>query len=224
MRRFILLLLLLLYLTSGCATLPDYAQPQLSIGGDGNKWSELIPYRDLAVTDFKATSLSGALKGHSYKLQAHTRVVVRVSEDTELSIYSTQAFNKILYRGGVQTLLFEALMIPEESWWSPTIHPKKADYVLQHEQIHFAIMEKLTQKMNREVKEDSSRFVCYGETKQEVKAQLGQKISDYITENLTVVLAEHTAFDKETSLQYNPETQQHWYDKVAAQLSRNEAL
>ncbi len=218
MLRVLLVLFFIVQLLLSCATLPDYAKPQLGVQEDIGQWQELISYRDLSIADFKASSLSGELGKHSYKLQAHTKLVVRATEDVEFSIYATQAFNKIQYRGGIETLSFEALMVPEASWWSTTIPSEKRDYVLQHEQIHFAIMELAARRMNEEVREDSSRFICYGKTREEVEELLVDKISAYITKKLTVALAEHTRFDKETSLKYDPRVQLQWYEGITEEL------
>ncbi len=221
MLRLLFSLFVIFPLLSSCASLPEYAQPRVSIGEDVDTWNELIRYRQLGITDFRSPSLSGDLRKHSYKLQAHTKIIVRAGEETKYSIYRTQAFNRIVYRGGIEKLVFEALMIPDASWWSPRISSEKAPYVLQHEQIHFAIMEVTARKMNRQVQEDESFATCYGESREEVEKLLADQVSNFIEKNLSLVVAEHTTFDEDTSLRYDPKMQQQWYEKITEQLKVN---
>ncbi len=221
MLRLLTGLFLILQLLAGCASLPDYALPRVGKGGDIGEWSEIIRYRKLEVADFRASSLSDEYRKHAFNLQAYTRVVIRPRGNSRYTINATNSFNQVVYHGGIELLSFEALLIPEASWWSPKISPEKTAYVLQHEQIHFALMEAAARRMTREVKEDTSLFTCFGTSRQEVIELLENKISEYMKKNLDEAVAKHTVFDTETSLYHDPKAQQRWYEKVMEQLEEN---
>ncbi len=209
---------LFLLLSSACSSLPDYASPYVGIeAGEGN-WNEGISYRQLELSDFRAQVLSKEFRAYADKLNAHTRVIIRPKKTSTSTVTATQTLDRIVYHGSMESLAFEALMIPEFSWCNPKIAPEKMDYVLQHEQIHFALMEIKAREMTREVERDSSFFSVFGSSSQEVQKLLGNKVTEYINRNIDSVVAEHTVFDEETSLYHDPEVQQQWYAEVTEKL------
>jgi hypothetical protein len=51
--------------------------------------------------------------------------------------YESQSF----YVGSIPQITFEAMFMPTCSWWHPEVPEGLKAYVLQHEQIHFALAE-----------------------------------------------------------------------------------
>ncbi|MCP3892520.1 MAG: hypothetical protein GY702_27140 [Desulfobulbaceae bacterium] len=125
--------------------------------------------------------------------------------------------NKVVYIGAVEDLAFEAVMVPEKSWWNPNLAKERYNYVLQHEQIHFALMELAVQKLNRFVK-NSDALVVYEENPEDAGMKLRQLVKQLRADSKEKILKEHTRFDEETSGYYVPEMQQQWYDKVTGEL------
>ena len=109
-------------------------------------------------------------------------------------------------------------MIPGQSWWNPGVVKKRQPYVLQHEQIHFALMELAARKLTRMVTGDPRIASVYGRSAAEIRRELQQIIGQLIEESQGLALKSHTEFDEATSMQYNPEAQQAWHDKVMAEL------
>lgn len=198
----------------GCTTLPDYAKPRMGNTMAGHLEGEGIGYRTLTLEDFQASSLEQDLKTHKNSLNAHTRIIIRPTPSSKLRISRTRAFDKIVYWGEFSSLEFEASMLPKYSWWNPRVSKQKTAYVLQHEQIHFALMEIAARRMNREVQQDASLFTVFGASFAEVEELMGQKVAEYIHQIIKGTMAQHTEFDKETSLFHDPVAQQRWYSEV----------
>jgi hypothetical protein len=77
-------------------------------------------------------------------------------------------FGQSYFFGRIDHLAFEAVMIPERSWWNPAIQANMTGYVLQHEQIHFALTELAARKLTRDVHVWASETVVVKPTPQEV--------------------------------------------------------
>ncbi len=218
MIQLLLLFLLTLQLLIGCASLPEYAKPRVGKSIEIEDSSKFIQYRQLQKRDFQAPSVSGEYQKHAMQLQAYTRVVILPKKKSSFTINAADSFNQTVYHVGIESLAFGALMDPASSWWSHKIPKRKISYVLQHEQIHFALMEIAARQMTWEVKKDSSQFSSFGSSRQEALELLKNSISKYIRENLEKAMIVHTEFDEETSLYHDPRAQQQWYEKVNRQL------
>lgn len=207
-------------ITTGCAPLPKYATPHIVTEGNFTKTGEEVTYRNLTIEDFKASELPDYRRAYSNRLHAHTSVRIRPSSRTKFNIGSNFAFNQKVYYGKVKNLEFEAVMLPEHSWWNPKVPQKKKQYVLQHEQIHFGLMEVLARQMTKKAKQNSDDIVIFGSSVKEVRDGLVKKIEEKIESNYQRIVAQHTAFDKDTSMFFDPDSQQKWYDKMVTELER----
>lgn len=221
MDGFLFFLLLLLSLpVSGCPRLPEYALPHVGVM-DGAVFSgKGFTYRKLTVHDFRAQSPAKALSGHSNSIFAHSSIQLRLRKETKFIItpgYSDY-FGQIFWSGHVQFIGFEAVFIPDNSWWNPKVPPEKRAYVLQHEQIHFALMEIAARQLSRRVRKDLASFFVIDSNRRGVEDQIKEKISTLIREENKKIVNQHTAFDEDTSLYFDPEKQQWWFDKVKKQL------
>lgn len=215
----LLIILCSLLLICGCGGLPDYAQPHLSSAG-GYIPQNSIPYRELTRSDFRAVSVPARLGTHKKRLNAHTAVSIRPVAGAEYTITRGMIGDQQVYHGRVEHLAFEAVMIPGQSWWNPAVVKKRQPYVLQHEQIHFALMELAARKLTRTVNGDSRVASVYGGSAAEIRSELQEVIGQLIEESQRLALKSHTQFDEDTSMQYNPGVQQAWHDKVMAELER----
>ena len=119
-------------------------------------------YRTLNVDDFQAQSLPEDLESHAKNIAAHACCRIRTTKDTRYKITRGYLNEQIHYFGSIQSVGFEAVMIPECSWLNPDLEEEKLDYVMQHEQIHFALMELAARKLNREAKEEFKHWGCSG--------------------------------------------------------------
>ena len=211
------IVVLLFLFTGSCARLPDYAQPHLQQKAEPLPLN-VITYRDLTKADFQAKELPLHLQNHQKRLSAHTAVSIRPVQNSKSIISSALIYNQQVYCGRIEQLSFEAVMIPGDSWWNPRMKKGREGYVLQHEQIHFALMEIAARQLTDRVARENGALTVFDSSYEAVKKKLMDRLNELMTEFRTNVLKEHTAFDEETSMRYTPKDQQRWWKRVTSQL------
>jgi hypothetical protein len=216
--KYIILTQLLLILF-GCAQLPEYAKPHLV--EPENRQTLKKPgftYRALTIDDFQAQSLPENLVSHTQNIAAHACCQIRTTKDTKYKITRGYLNQQIHYFGSLKYVAFEAVMIPDCSWLNPRVAEGKLDYVLQHEQIHFALMELAARELTREAKAEAQNFIAIQSSYSAAQGEIAAKIQEMVRSANEAVLKKHTAFDEETSLYFDPASQQRWLERVEAQL------
>ncbi len=218
---FIVTFSIFLYLT-GCARLPDYAKPQFyppedSSTSDTNSFG----YRQLKQEDFQATSLPEQYSHFNHSIQARSCISVRPADDTVIRITSGTFGDEPVFMGSFTNISFHAVFNPGCSWWSPKVGANKKRYVLQHEQIHFALAELGARRLNLEIQKDLQQFLAIGKNTQEVQIELMEKARNVSRTALEEDLANHTAFDEDTSMYHAPKVQQKWFEDVTRRLQQS---
>ena len=221
--RYVVLSLSLTWV-SACAQLPDYAKPRTMQIDEIHK---VIPtgftYRQLTPEDFRATSLPENLSAHAEGINAQAATQIRVTADSNFSITRRPFLDRIDYSGSINHIAFEAVMIPNNSWWNPKIKAAIKGYVLQHEQIHFALTELAARKLTSDARKWSSNLLIIKQTPQEVHAEIVRQIKDMINSAMKANQKRHLKFDKDTSLFYNPSWQVWWLETVKKELRQTES-
>lgn len=221
-----LLLLLLLGVTVGCAHyLPEHAKPRLLAPEVGNQISKKgFSYRQLEIHDFQAKSLPADYRKYSHKIGAQSCISIRPSRDTKISI--TQAFYQDMsfYTGTIAQLTFEAVFVPACSWWNQEITKSREEYVLQHEQIHFALAELAARKLTMESSSETKSYLAIGNNYIQTQEEVLGKLKKMGRETMEASLKEHTDFDEDTSMVYDPRVQQRWIENVQVRLGEQDNL
>jgi len=221
--RYVVLSLSLTWV-SACAQLPDYAKPRTMQIDEIHK---VIPtgftYRQLTPEDFRATSLPENLSAHAEGINAQAATQIRVTADSNFSITRRPFLDRIDYSGSINHIAFEAVMIPNNSWWNPKIKAAIKGYVLQHEQIHFALTELAARKLTSDARKWSSNLLIIKQTPQEVHAEIVRQIKDMINSAMKANQKRHLKFDEDTSLFYNPSRQVWWLETVEKELRQTES-
>ncbi len=221
--RYAVLSLSLIWVTN-CAQLPEYAKPRMMQMDEIHKGSPTgFTYRKLMLGDFRATSLPENLSTHGEYINAQSAILIRITSDSIFSIAPWPFLDQVNYLGSINHLAFEAVMIPNYSWWNPKIKAEKTSYVLQHEQIHFALIELAARKLTRDAQKWASNLVVVKETPQEVYAEIFRQIKEMINSAMEVNKKRHLEFDKDTSLFYAPSWQAWWLEKVEEELKQTES-
>ena len=210
---------LLILLISACARLPEYARPQFSPEDNFVSSANSFSYRALKIDDFRADSLPSKFEQFDHTIQARSCISIQTSHDSQIQIGSGTISGKIVYTGKFSNISFMAVFNPDCSWWNPTIIPEKKNYILEHEQIHFALTELTARRLNRNYKEYMEQYVAIGSTLDEVKKQLHAEAERISREGIEEALEEHTSFDEDTSMFYDPEIQQRWSERVTRELN-----
>ena len=211
-----ILLLCTALLLGGCTTgLPNYAAPKISVlNNEDVDRSDVITYRKLSRTDFKGTEPPPPF---DERMAAVTCVYTQPVVDKnaiDIQPVTTPAGHQA-YDVTFRNLSYQALMNRKCSWWNPNNASKVEDYVLEHEQIHFALFEIAAREwselpaLSLRAKADSIDGL-----KREIQAQF----ENLLQQRLEVLTEQNRQFDEETSLGHNPEKQREWLDLVRSKL------
>ena len=218
--------LLLLSLTSliACAQLPEYAKPRrIQIDEIHKIILTGFTYRQLTPEDFRATSLPENRSVHGKSIKAQSVTTIRITVDSNFSITRGPALDQINYYGSINHLAFEAVMIPDNSWWNSKIEAAMTGYVLQHEQIHFALTELAARKLTRDARKWASKLSVIKQSPQQVYSEIVQQIKGMINSAIEANQKRHLKFDEDTSLFYNPSWQAWWLEMVEKELKQTES-
>lgn len=204
-----------------CARLPEYARPRMVQADDLQQTRAAgVPYRELTPEDFRAASLSEHMADHAERINAHAATQIRLTADSSFRITSGDLYGQTYFFGRIEHLAFEAVMLPDRSWWNPKIQANLRGYVLQHEQIHFALTELTARQLTGDSQKWAADVMVIKPTPQEVRAELARQIKDRINAAMEASLKRQAEFDEDTSLFFNPRRQQWWSWTVADELKR----
>lgn len=227
MKRFIFKLAALCFLAvwfGGCAELPDYAKPRTIPTEEGSgARANAFTYRLLTRDDFRAVSLPQNISHHGQHINAQSAILIRLSPDSRFSTGPWILWGGVQYLGRIDRIAFEAVFIPETSWWNPHINPAKTAYVLQHEQIHFAIIELAARQLTRESREWAPQVLVIKPTPEEVSTEIFRLIKEKINAAMETNKERHLEFDNHTSLSFSPKWQSWWAETVQNELNQTAA-
>jgi len=204
-------------LLAACASpLPEYARPSGKVGSlDGLKTGNLIRYRTLTRADFLGSEPPPQVGAHRASLGAATCGLVGPSESSQIAVMpSGDGFT-----GFMPELRFEAWMDRDCSWWNPDFDRTSPEYVLEHEQIHFAIFELHARRLNAEAADIVRELRAHGATPQAAAAAVQARFQVRIRKALDGVLAQSQAFDEDTSMSANAARQAEWARRIEAELA-----
>ncbi len=211
-------LVLGLLLVAACSKLPDYGLPRVA-AEDILPSSHCISYRQLTLADFRSSVLPDYLQDHEQDLHAHSTVAIYAQPGAHYVFTARENEKGLLYCGGIENLIFHACLLPEKSWWNPRLAKDKEAHVLQHEQVHFAIMEHAAWKLNQRVAQEVGDFnVCAAE-KEAVVAGLSARLDHLLADSQRESLKQNGDFDAATSRLFDPAVQQWWYEQVLREIS-----
>jgi hypothetical protein len=207
-------------LIAGCAQLPEYARPRFHTPDDGSTVSrEGFGYRPLTVEDFAAESLPPEYSQYNHHINAHSCISIRPSRESKARITQGVYGNQSFYVGSIPEVTFEAVFVPACSWWNPEVNENRQAYVLQHEQIHFALAELAARKLTRNAREEMKDYLAISNSYQDVQEELKTKLKEMAHAAMASSFEEHTDFDEDTSLRHDPRAQRWWLEEVETRLA-----
>jgi hypothetical protein len=180
---------------------------------------DAFTYRKLTREDFRATVLPPDRIMHESSINAYTCAQIRPTQDSKYTVNRTQYNGTVFYIGSIQNIGFEAIMIPACSWWNPELPAFARRYVLQHEQIHFAIAELAARQLTAQTRQSALTFMAIQPTYGGAIEEVNDKVKSWIREASEGSLAMHTAFDEDTSLFHSPKWQRWWKKEIDAKLA-----
>jgi len=219
MKKIMLGLVVMIFL-AGCVQLPDYARPRFHETGAGGGFDrDGFQYRTLAIEDFQAVSLPEDYKEHNHNINAHSCISIRPAEDSQARITQGVYEGRMFFVGSLPDVRFEAVFMPACSWWNPEVPAHRQGYVLEHEQIHFALAELAARRLTREAREELKDYLAINDTYRAVQEELTAKLNNLSREAMEASFEEHTDFDEETSLYFDPRAQRWWLEEVEERLA-----
>ena len=224
--RFFSVVFICCLMAPSCAPLPEYARPQFyrHAGIVTDTDNSGFSYRLLSIDDFKAEMLPPDVQQYQESINARSCLTIRPSDMTSAQIGAVSYYGNPLWIGQFRHLSFEALFIPSCSWWNENVSQKKIDYVLQHEQIHFAIAELTARRATSELGQKMKDYTALGGTRSEVAEELNRVLQDSVYEFLESDLEIHTEFDEDTSLFFDQDQQDSWYSRLTHLLEQSHGI
>ena len=213
-RRLPVAIALLLSL-SACGRLPDYALPKTQlVDATQLAHTDGVPYRQLTRADFRATAAPIDNARHAEHMSAFTCANVVPQGELQVEVRQTQPGGEFVARPKQLALI--AKMDRNCSWWNPKLDNDQPDYVLQHEQIHFAIAEAGARELTKRVRAQSAT----ADSPEQAASALQRAIDGVLRNGMEEMIARNTDFDLATSGRREPDLQQRWYDQLSAELKR----
>jgi hypothetical protein len=192
---------------------PRAFDPELLRSGD------IIYYRDLRRADFLAQDPPPEATGIHGELGAATCVYLSTDPGTAIRA-SARDEQRGLVRARVENLSFIAFMDRECSWWNPAPLSLPDEYILQHEQIHFALFEIAARRLNARVDQMTRDMQTVSTTQQGAVEVISRQIDYEMQRVLDEALARSNDFDRETSRTYRQDRQNWWWETVTRELER----
>jgi hypothetical protein len=216
--------LLLVAWASGCATLPDYAAPQGEVIDPATvDMSDVISYRTLARSDFRGAEPPPAFVPYKKTVGAATCGHILTTPDTNLRVKSVSTASAgVSYRAVAHHLRFRAQMDRNCSWWNPRDLGVPQEYILEHEQIHFALFELEARRLNASVPEIIAQLEAGAPTAEQAAALVQRNLEEVIGKRMREILKRSRAFDEDTSMGFQPERQKTWLRRVQSELAETQ--
>jgi hypothetical protein len=205
------ILALFCLLPLGCGSaLPDYALPQSGLKTDEEiAGGDLIRYRILTRDDFRGESPQGDAAQYAGEMGAQTALLIKHGP---IDIQWVRKGDGV--EGGVRNLTYQAWMDRSKSWWNP-VAPE--GYVLQHEQVHFALTEVEARKLDGQAAALSKRNFR-ADTPKELRISIENEMNALLHQTMERLLTRSLAFDEETSNTVAIAAQETWWQGVQDEL------
>ncbi|WP_136808990.1 hypothetical protein [Desulfosediminicola flagellatus] len=202
-----------------CSVGEEYAPPYLQ---QSNNYSipegNGISYRTLSIEDFHAPALPNKQRDGRHNIHAQSCIRMHVSEDSVMEVSPVTIGDQSLYEGRMVRVLFQALFEPSCSWWNPEVPEEKMNYVLQHEQVHFALSELSARVLSQNVARKMQGYVVTAHTYDEVNSRLNAQFESVAAAAMRDELKHHIQFDEDTSLVFDRNAQDEWLERVELRL------
>ena len=203
------------------SALPGFAKPKgrvLSQDELGRSSRDLVHYRRLTREDFRAAAPPPHVAGYEDRLGATTCALISPLANARVEVRELATGE---FAARVLDLGFEARMDRECSWWNDAHTRQPAEYVLEHEQIHFALFELEARRLNAEAPAMASRLGGTGPSQKAVMATYNDALRRELEVAAKRVIERSLEFDEDTSNSYRPDRQRAWREQVSRELGES---
>ena len=212
------MLVLLVEVVLGCgSSLPDYARPKaLRAEAAQMDAADTIRYRTLTRADFLGATMPPMFGDDPNSLAAATCVYIRSAPGMEVV---TQGLADGRVEARARNIGFVALMDRGCSWWNERRAAQSPAYVLQHEQIHFAILEVQARRMTASAPEIAASTTTQAGSEADAVAECKASVEAWMQEQIEEAMERSTEFDEDTSVGINLKEQQAWHEQLQRELN-----
>ena len=217
-----LLLVCCAALSIGCASLPEYARPIVLTDPDLLKKEDVIDYRRLTRADFKAAEPP---VGFDHRIAAAICAYIEPAGGSDAAEirFLGQNNDQYLYSVSYDDPQFRARMDRDCSWWNLSVKGDLPEpYILEHEQVHFALFEIAARKWSEEI--DFVSFEISGSDPESLQHDLQSQIDEYLQQRMEDLRRRNLEFDEQTSAFYDPGRQREWLAMVRQSLQTESAV
>jgi hypothetical protein len=207
---------------AGCASsrLPDWAHGGAREIAPETADTDVIAYRTLTRDDFRGSEPPPSLAEHRDDVGAATCAYFRTGPGIEVEVRpSARAADTPRYDVSLRGLAVETVMSRSCSWWNAEQEALPQDYVLQHEQIHFALFELAARRFNADAARIAAKCAYSGEDPKALVAQTRGCLRERIDAAMREAMAENRRFDEDTSYAHEPDKQRAWFARVQRELA-----
>jgi hypothetical protein len=123
------------------------------------------------------------------------------------------------FEATARNLRFEAIMDPKASWWHEELDSISTAYVLQHEQIHFAIFELKARSLNSRMPEIAARIRSIAPTMDEARSAANARLEEERRAWDRELEERQNQFERETANGKLRDRQAEWWSRIQAELA-----
>ena len=203
----------------GCASNYDppistYHEPEtLELSG-------VIRYRTLTRDDFQSTTPPNEGKGIPRHASAALVGAVRVSPQSDWLVTQMKTgSDSTWFEARARNLRFEAIMDPRTSWWNEELDSASTAYVLEHEQIHFAIFELEARRLNVRIPEIAARLRSIAPTIDEARRAADARLEEERRAWDRKLEERQNQFERETANGKLRDRQLEWWSRIRSELA-----
>lgn len=183
-------------------------------------FSGFIRYQTLTRDDFQATTPPNEGKGIPRHASAALVGAVRVAPQSDWSVTQLKTgSDSTLFEATARNLRFEAIMDPKTSWWHEELDSISTAYVLQHEQIHFAIFELKARSLNARLPEIAARLRSIAPTIDEARRAANARLEEDRRAWDRELEERQNQFERETANGKLRDRQLEWWSRIRAELA-----
>ena len=198
-----------------CSTLPEHARPRAGVIATADyRATDVIRYRELSRADFRANAPPAAVAAHATSFGAFT--CASIVPDGPARVRFDPGARPEHWTARLENTGFHAEMDRGCSWWNPAGLPIPSGYVLEHEQVHFALTELHARRLSAALQ--AIRLPTSSQP--DAAAELQRRYDAQLEATTDALLRDSTAFDEDTSGRHEPARQARWRARVEAELAR----
>ena len=182
--------------------------------------SDVIPFRQLSRDDFRAEDPPPDFAQYRGRIGAATCAYILAAPHAKIEVHR-QSENRFV--ATVRALRFQAVMNRGCSWWNED-NGLEADYVLEHEQVHFALFELGARGLNARAALLEAEARASADDPETAARELQDRLRMVLQQATLDVVRRGDDFDRATSFSYDPARQKQWAEQVVLELTETESL